>query len=163
MRAMFLCAALLGSVLAFGSGCDDGGSGGSGGTGGSGGSGGSGGAGGSGGSTSTGVTVNGCDAATAEDHTADTTTTVTQTGLEYAPKCIKIKAGSSVKFVSTFSMHPLVGGEVLDQIEDPDAASPIQPTSTGTEATFTFPDAGTFPYYCDTHSSVGMVGAVFVE
>jgi plastocyanin len=64
-----------------------------------------------------------------------------------------------VKWSGTFSSHPLTGGQ--DGTADP--SSPIQHTATGTEATFTFPNAGTFPYYCDFHQASGMEGAVFVE
>jgi plastocyanin len=109
------------------------------------------------------VPLNGCDPATAEDHTADAETTVTQAGLEYSPKCIRIAAGSTVKFMSTFAAHPLVGGEVVDGVKTPDGASPITMTNMGMEAVFTFPDAGDFGYYCDLHGAGGMNGAIFVE
>lgn len=169
------------ALAVFGAGCDDGGSGtgGTGGTGGSGGtttaSGGSGGTGGTattggtGGTTttgtggSTGSTVNDCDAATAEDHTTDADTTIESMGLAYSPNCIKIKAGSTVTFSSDFSVHPLVGGEFANGMKMPDANSPIQSTTSGTTATFTFPDAGAFGFYCDFHVGSGMKGAVFVE
>ncbi|MEZ4295034.1 MAG: plastocyanin/azurin family copper-binding protein [Polyangiaceae bacterium] len=131
------------------------------GTGGTGGS--TGGTGGTGGSTMTGAMLNGCDSTTAEDHTADATTTVASSGLSYSPKCIKIKAGSSVKFSSSFASHPLVGGEFVNGAKQPDANSPIPSTNMGTEITVTFPDAGDFGYYCDFHAGSGMVGAVFVE
>jgi plastocyanin len=64
-----------------------------------------------------------------------------------------------VKWSGAFSSHPLVGG----QDGTPDATSPITATATGTEATFTFPNAGTFPYYCQFHQASGMEGAVFVQ
>jgi plastocyanin len=136
-------------------------------TGGTGGTGGSGGSGGSGGGMTTTSTtadlLNGCDPATAEDHTADATTTVNQSGLAFAPQCIRIKAGSSVKFVDNFVSHPLVGGTVANGAKMPDANSPIKMTNSGTEATFMFPDVGKYGYYCDIHALSGMVGAVFVE
>lgn len=196
MRRSLLWTALLGAAMAYGTGCDDGGTGGTGGNGGETSTGG-GGAGGSAtggsatggsatggsatggsatggsatGGSATGGTggsmmgnvVNGCDPATAEDHTADATTTVMSSGLKYAPPCIKISAGSSVKFSSNFMTHPLVGGEVVGGMKQPDANSPIKQTSTGTEVTFSFPDAGAYGYYCELHAGSGMVGAVFVE
>lgn len=113
-------------------------------------------------STSSGsTTVNGCDPATAEDHKADATTTVTfpTGGLKYSPPCIKIAKGNAVKFDGSFASHPLSGG----QDGTMDATSPITHTTTGTTATFTFPNAGTFPYFCDFHFSSGMEGAIFVE
>lgn len=122
-----------------------------------------GGTGGTGGTTTSSNLVNGCDPATAEDHTNEATTTVTQSGFNYSPKCIRIAAGSSVKFMSSFMSHPLVGGTVEAGAKVPDANSPITMTSSGTEATFAFPDAGAYGYYCDFHALSGMVGAIFVE
>ncbi len=133
---------------------------------------GGGGAGGTSSTTGTGGTggnpdlVNGCDPKTATDRTADATVNVDfggALGLTYDPPCIKIKAGSSVKFVGTFAVHPLLGGTVTGATATPDAASPIKETTSGMEATFVLPAAGTFPYYCGEHFSTGMTGAVFVE
>lgn len=107
--------------------------------------------------------VNGCDPLLAEDHTGDAETVVMSVGLAYAPKCIRISAGSSVKFQSNFVSHPLVGGEVVGVTEMPDPGSPIPATSMGMELVVDFPDAGAYGYYCDVHSGAGMVGAVFVE
>ncbi|MFT3775892.1 MAG: plastocyanin/azurin family copper-binding protein [Minicystis sp.] len=106
--------------------------------------------------------VNGCDPATAVDHTADADVMVAfgdAEGLKYNPACIKIAQGHTVTFSGSFSSHPLSGGDA----GTPDATSPIAATSTGTTATFTFANAGTFPYYCTSHFSSGMQGAVFVE
>ena len=113
-------------------------------------------------STSGGVNVNGCDPATAEDHTADATVTIKfggNEGLKYNPPCITIKTGTSVTFEGTFGGHPLAGGNA----GQPDATSPITSTTSGTTATFTFPTAGSFPYYCTAHFSSGMQGAIFVQ
>lgn len=108
-----------------------------------------------------GALLNGCDAATAMDLTGMTDVTITQEGLAYNPKCIKITAGTNVKFVSSFAIHPLVGG-VVDGTKMPDPASPITMTSTGMEATFVIP-AGDYGYYCDVHALSGMFGAIFAE
>ncbi len=108
-----------------------------------------------------GVAINGCDSATATDMTGMTDVTITQTGLMYDPKCIKITAGTNVKFVSAFASHPLVGG-IVDGTKMPDGASPITSTSTGMEATFVIP-AGNYGYYCDLHALSGMTGAIFAE
>jgi plastocyanin len=155
MRKTIFGLALLGAALASGTGCGDGGSGGSGGTGGGGG-----GEGGQGGSTA--QLLNGCDAAKAEDHTADATTTVTQAALKYTPACIKIAAGNAVTWEMDFGIHPLVGGTVEGSTKTPDSSSPIT-ASSGTTVTITFPNAGEFPYYCDIHAGTGMAGVVYVE
>lgn len=126
---------------------------------------GNGGTAGTGGTTGTGggsTKVNGCDPTTAADHTADATTAVVfggTTGLKYAPACIKIKKGHSVKWTGDFTAHPLSGG--LDGAKD--AASPITEATTGMSQTITFPATGTFGFFCEVHFSSGMEGAVFVE
>src|SRR5262245_57358286 len=111
-----------------------------------------------------GQAVNGCDASSAEDHTADATTTVTGTAsLTYSPKCITIHAGAKVTFNSDFSLHPLVGGTVDNGKVTPDSSSPIKSMTTGMSATFDFPSPGTYGYYCNIHGTVGMNGAIIVQ
>jgi plastocyanin len=108
--------------------------------------------------------VNGCTASAAEDHTADMSVTITTMGLAYTPKCVRIMAGSSATFNADFGVHPLSGGDISGGVASPDPTSPIAVTTMGTTATFTFPNAGTFPYYCSLHGlSTGMAGAIFVE
>jgi plastocyanin len=103
--------------------------------------------------------VNGCTVFT--DLTAADAGLATITGpgpgalpAQYAPNCIKIKVGASVKWNSGFVSHPLgpSGG---------DTPSPITATSTGTTVTFAFPNAGTYGYACAFHS-LSMFGAVQV-
>lgn len=96
------------------------------------------------------------------DLTAATATrTVTFTYPSYTPKCAKIKAGQSVTFSGDFSAHPLTAGTVSSGTATPQSGSPIT-NGTGTSATFAFPTAGTFPYYCGVHFSAGMTGAIYV-
>ena len=112
----------------------------------------------SGGTTGTTLTpVNGCDPATAEDHTADSNVTITfPTGAapaQYSPACIKISANATVTFSGGFSHHPL----------QPDGTgNPITATNTGTSAQFTFANAGSYGFHCQFHPSV-MLGAVYVQ
>lgn len=108
--------------------------------------------------------LNGCTRSIAADATpplADRTVTVQ--GLAYSPRCLRIAVGQSVTFSGSFSSHPFRGGVVEGGNEVADPSSPITPTSTGTTATFTFPNAGVFPYYCDPHGLFGMSGVVYVE
>lgn len=120
-----------------------------------------GGAGGSGGGGMS-VKVNGCDSATATDHTADATVKITfGADLKYTPACIRVKKGTDVTFEGMFSSHPLVGGEASSP-PVPDSSSPIKATNSGTAATFKMDLAGTYPYYCEYHVPT-MAGAVFVE
>jgi plastocyanin len=107
--------------------------------------------------------IHGCTPEAADVQTGKTDVTVTEKDFKYTPACLKVSKGTNVKFTVDFELHPTVGGDFTDGFETPDPASPIKETKTGMEATFAFPDAGTFPYYCDTHSSIGMFGVIYVE
>src|SRR5262249_25971428 len=105
---------------------------------------------------------NGCDPSTAEDHTMDSTVTITfpvGSTLAYSPPCIKVKTGTKLTFQGDFSNHPLNGGTSCTT----DATSPFTTTSTGTTASFTLANAGTFGWFCESHCSLGMQGAAFVQ
>jgi plastocyanin len=105
-----------------------------------------------------GVEICGCSEATAQDLTAQTSVTVSfggAVGLAYSPKCILVAPGTSVSFEGEFSTHPLsatVG-----------SGNPITHTTSGTTASFTFNDPGSFGYQCDVHFASGMCGAVYVQ
>jgi plastocyanin len=107
--------------------------------------------------------IHGCTPEDADDQTGKTDVTVTEKDFKYTPACLKVSKGTNVKFSVDFELHPTLGGDFTDNFETPDPASPIKETRMGTEATFTLPAAGTFPYYCDTHASIGMVGVIYVE
>ena len=118
---------------------------------------------GAGGSGGTATMLNGCNSSTATDKTSSTSTTVTfGDTLVYDPPCVRIKAGSSVTFEGNFMGHPLQGGTVSGLTLTPDPASPIKLTMSAMSASFNFPAAGNFGYYCTLHGGVGMKGAVFV-
>jgi plastocyanin len=113
--------------------------------------------------TGGGANVHDCSQADATDMTAAAAATITFAGVAYTPKCVRVKAGTDVTFTGDFASHPLVGGEFVDTIKTPDPSSPITSTMTGMTATFTMATAGAYPYYCNVHASVGMVGVIFVE
>ncbi|HYP98138.1 MAG TPA: plastocyanin/azurin family copper-binding protein [Polyangiaceae bacterium] len=113
-------------------------------------------------------TFNGCAAEDYEDQRAAAAPRVIEIatqGLTFTPPCLLIAVGQTVRFQGSLSSHPLAPGNP----EDPDAgsaASPIQATSSGQSVEFKFPDAGTFPYYCELHSfgdGQGMAGVVHVR
>ncbi len=106
--------------------------------------------------------VNGCTYATAQDFTT-TPLTVNVVGLAYSPKCARIRAGQMVTFKGSFASHPLRAGVVSNGTATPAPTSPILSTSTGSMATFSFPAAGAFPYYCNAHYGSGMIGAIYVD
>lgn len=108
--------------------------------------------------------VNNCTPALAVDRRdAAAERIVTFVGLIYTPGCLRIAPGQAVIFRGDFLAHPLVGGLLAGGGGTPDPGSPITATSAGTEATFTFPTAGIYPYYCVTHAADLMGGVVYVE
>jgi plastocyanin len=90
-------------------------------------------------------------------------TMITFAGIEYTPRCVRVKAGSTVVFSGAFANHPLMGGQVTGGAPKPDPTSVVPATSSGTEATAIFTRTGSYPYYCTLHVGSGMMGAVFVE
>ena len=107
-------------------------------------------------------TLNGCTALAAQDATAGGAA-IAFTGVTYTPKCVRIRAGQTAAFTGSFTQHPLRAGTITSTTVIPDPTSPILATSAGTSATFTFPSAGSFPYYCEFHYGGGMTGVVYVD
>lgn len=106
--------------------------------------------------------INGCTLATATDRTGMGTTSISFASFAYTPPCTKVSVDTAVTFAGTFSAHPLAAGTIAGGNPTPDPTSPIQATSTGTTATFSFSTAGTYPFYCSSHFGGGMYGAIFV-
>jgi plastocyanin len=105
--------------------------------------------------------VNGCSYASAQDFTGQQLV-VRFPGLSYMPRCARIRAGQTVTFSGTFADHPLRAGTIVGGVATPASQSPITSTSTGSAATFTFSQAGAYPYYCLYHYAAGMAGAIYV-
>lgn len=111
------------------------------------------------------MAVNPCNSA---DAYTTTGTTIAYGGpnLKYAPKCLKVAAGSQVTFApatsdDSFSVHP------LNQSTRGTLPSPITETLTGVMKTFTFATPGFYAYYCEFHGSAddgnNMAGVVWVD
>ena len=89
-------------------------------------------------------------------------------GLVFSPKCLSISAGQGVTFFgdtsagSSFVVHPLRPGGANGS--DPGAAgNPIAAQTSGSTYTVVFPAAGTYGYFCQSHESMGMYGAIQVK
>lgn len=104
--------------------------------------------------------LNGCTQGGSVDLTAaGAARTITSPNIGYTPSCIRIKAGQSVTWNTSFAIHPLSSGSPGS---GPDPGSPITETTTGASATFAFPDAGRFGFWCEEHGTA-MMGAIYVE
>ncbi|MEJ7731927.1 MAG: hypothetical protein WKG00_22295 [Polyangiaceae bacterium] len=97
---------------------------------------------------------------------ADRTITIAPS-LVYEPKCAIIAAGQSVTLSGSLASHPTSPGNADDpDAGDYDGTSPIVLTDTGMSVEFTFPDAGTYPYYCTVHgfgAGDGMSAVIHVK
>jgi plastocyanin len=88
-------------------------------------------------------------------------------GFAYDPKCLKVTAGSTVKFSGDFSLHPLEPSAMRGNT----TSNPITATSAlpdgGLETSFTFPSAGFYAYFCSFHGSsdtgAGMAGVIWAQ
>ncbi|MDB4975594.1 MAG: Halocyanin [Myxococcaceae bacterium] len=113
-------------------------------------------------------TLNGCSAADYLDKSgsADSRTVqIASMGLSYTPKCITIARGQSVTWTGSLTAHPLAPGNA-EHTDAGSPGSPILPTATGSSVSFTFPNAGTYPYYCEIHgfgNGDGMSGSIHVQ
>jgi plastocyanin len=96
------------------------------------------------------------------------THTVKMTGdYEFVPSSLTIKQGDSVKWVmNSPKPHEVASGTVI-MTEDGREGVPDGLWQTGKMVsgsfTYTFNSTGTFPYYCDSHVDVGMIGTITVE
>lgn len=104
-----------------------------------------------------------CTVDDAEDHTALSALTITTKGTIYEPRCARVSVGTEITVESDFEVHPLIGGPMVDGIGVPDPESPVPTTESGTSVTFTVPEAGDVPYFCESHFTIGMHGSLYVE
>lgn len=111
--------------------------------------------------------INGCDPTSSMDLTAENAVTITfggAAGNAYSPRCIRVASGTQLTFEGDFALHPLVGGEVINNQKMQSASGPFVPiTNTGMSKTVTMSNGGNFGFYCDFHAIGGMTGYVFVE
>jgi len=89
--------------------------------------------------------------------------TVMTQGFRYSPACARISQGATVRIVSEFGSHPLYGGTVSGGNATIDPASPIGPFVQGLQAEVQLNTLGEFPYFCDFHYGMGMMGSILVE
>ncbi len=99
-----------------------------------------------------------------------TTHIVEMTGnYEFVPSSLTIKQGDSVKWVLIEKDHEVASGTVIETTDGregvPDGLWNSDTLTRGKEEsfTYTFNSTGTFPYYCESHVDMGMIGTITVE
>ena len=115
--------------------------------------------------TSTGTPLNGCTTFT-DLSGSSATRTITFVTPTYTPNCATISAGQAVMFSGDFVLHPLTPGRAPSRPLTDNASAtpnPITVTNTGTTASFTFPTAGDYGFFCAVHESLGMYGVIRVQ
>jgi len=84
-------------------------------------------------------------------------------GNAYNPACLKVPPGTTVTFSGDFGNHPLAPSAARGTL----TGNPITITSAGATASFTFPAAGFWAYYCMQHGSdpdgQNMTGIIWVK
>jgi plastocyanin len=104
------------------------------------------------------------------------TVMVGMNGLNFMPDPVTINAGDTVKWVWAAAGHTVTSGSNGTPdgafCNDPtggtpspgNCAPPGNPTkNAGDTFSFTFPTAGSFPYFCRPHAAAGMTGTVTVN
>src|SRR5260370_12426055 len=85
-------------------------------------------------------------------------------GNAYSPNCLAVAAGQQVTFTGSFSTHPLAPGAAASARGVAGRPNnPLQGITLGITVTFTFPAAGTYPYFCSAHQNLGMYWATQVR
>jgi plastocyanin len=167
-RNALLASGLLVAATLVGFGCTDNsgngpGNPGTAGSGGTTGAGGSAGTTGAGGSSANFMAVPPCDVESAYMTGTTISFPASPTDFSYSPKCLKVSAGATVTFSGDFTLHPLLPSTHRGTL----TGSPITSTATGTTASFDFPTAGYYAYFCGVHGpsdgAAGMVGVVWVQ
>lgn len=90
---------------------------------------------------------------------------VTIKTFQFTPKTLTVKAGTTVTFKNDDAInHTVTSGTRKGENDNtPDGRFDLKLADAGSTATYTFEDAGTYPYYCLIHPGQGMTGKVVVE
>jgi plastocyanin len=78
---------------------------------------------------------------------------------QFEPASVKIKVGQTVRWTWRGGSHNIRSGPDCDQPDDKFGAS----IRSGGTFEKKFEVAGSFPYYCEPHCSMGMKGEIIVE
>ena len=78
----------------------------------------------------------------------------------FTPAELKVKVGEKVTWKSEGGFHTVTGGDGSEDPSSPIGSKTMGDASATHEVTFT--KAGTYPYFCQPHVSLGMKGTVVV-
>ena len=110
--------------------------------------------------------VNGCTVRDAVDwlYVGPTPRHVDFACCAYAPPCVKIRPGRTVRWLGDFTFHPLRAGLVTGGSTQSQPGNPIPAVDSGTNSgQISFADAGSWGFYCNFHwATDAMYGAVIV-
>lgn len=81
----------------------------------------------------------------------------------YSPPCMTIAAGQTVRWMGTFTSHPLEHGVSPADMGAGSPNTPIPRLTEGAMVDVVFPTAGTYPYFCQMHHLAGMTGVIHVR
>jgi uncharacterized protein (TIGR03118 family) len=87
-------------------------------------------------------------------HALAMTTNVVYQNYSFTPQTVTIQVGDTVVWTNAGGLHTITGDTTQDQF----CGSNAIPVS----CSETFTNAGTFPYHCEFHAPLGMVGTVIV-
>jgi plastocyanin len=79
---------------------------------------------------------------------------------QFVPQFVSIAPGDTVHWVWDESNHTVTSGDPATGVASNLFGTPL--SDTGYEYSFTFPNAGTFDYYCAPHRTMGMTGRITV-
>lgn len=93
---------------------------------------------------------------------AQVTHVITQVGTSFSPSAITIEAGDTVRWEWTSGLHTVTSGIGADA-RDAGALFDAPLSSGAPIFEFTFQEAGSVPFFCRPHESLGMTGTITVE
>jgi len=93
---------------------------------------------------------------TAASYMTGMTTIMTLDTFKYSPACLKVTVGTKVT-IQASATRPLSG------LTTGSANNPIPAGGMTTDQMVTFATAGFYPFHCDIHSSIGMIGVVWAQ
>ena len=91
------------------------------------------------------------------------TVQVTVRNLEFEPREVTISPGDTVEWVWENGKHTVTSGLSSEEKDEPGKMFRSVFENADASLSYTFDEAGEFPYFCETHEFANMKGKVIVE